>query len=253
MTDFTPAQLACIEQHRDINVDHEWWDYTYDNFVEVLAAFGIDVDTTTECTSKGRTYSRPKIYFSGFWSQGDGAQFAAALNLAEFLSKGRTALSGEYAHLLREDCTYDVGKRLVAQLTYWEEKLLAYQMHPQLWEIVENTTITADISFSRYNHSGCMTVEVECDENTIEYPDEDTERTLYRAAETMCAVIADNDDWQDFLRGLADDLYDELEAEYDYQTSDEQVWEAIEANELFTPEAEDDESEDEDHPAAHAA
>lgn len=40
----------------------EWYDTVYDNFLEICKILGI------ETTSK-------KIYFSGFWSQGDGAMF----------------------------------------------------------------------------------------------------------------------------------------------------------------------------------
>lgn len=48
-----------IEKHRDINVSFDWWDFIYEDFNERNNEyFGID-----------------KIYFSGFWSQGDGAMF----------------------------------------------------------------------------------------------------------------------------------------------------------------------------------
>ncbi len=49
-----------IEKHRDINVDHDWWDCTYDHFMEDMKQVGITVKD---------------MRFSGFWSQGDGASF----------------------------------------------------------------------------------------------------------------------------------------------------------------------------------
>lgn len=48
-----------IDKHRDINVDFEWWDFIYEDFKEHNDEY-FDID---------------KIYFSGFWSQGDGAMF----------------------------------------------------------------------------------------------------------------------------------------------------------------------------------
>lgn len=54
------AQDKAIEHLYDINVDFEWWDSTYDCIIETGACIGIDID---------------KIYFSGFYSQGDGACF----------------------------------------------------------------------------------------------------------------------------------------------------------------------------------
>lgn len=48
-----------LNKHRDINVDFEWWDFIYEDFKEHNDEY-FDID---------------KIYFSGFWSQGDGAMF----------------------------------------------------------------------------------------------------------------------------------------------------------------------------------
>ena len=55
-----------LDKYRDWNVEHsDWWDCVYDNFKEDMAAVGIRVD---------------KMYFSGFWSQGDGACFEGAVD-----------------------------------------------------------------------------------------------------------------------------------------------------------------------------
>lgn len=53
-----------MERYRDINVDHDWWDCTYDYWKSRLARMGVDVD---------------EINFSGFWSQGDGASFTGVV------------------------------------------------------------------------------------------------------------------------------------------------------------------------------
>ena len=52
-----------IEELRNINVDHDsWHEFTTDEFTEKLKSLG---------------YTDIKTYFTGFWSQGDGACFTA--------------------------------------------------------------------------------------------------------------------------------------------------------------------------------
>lgn len=54
------VQALILDKHRDINVDHEWHQYTIENITEAMQFIG---------------WNDIKIFFSGFWSQGDGAQF----------------------------------------------------------------------------------------------------------------------------------------------------------------------------------
>jgi hypothetical protein len=50
-----------LEKYRYVNVeDVEWWEYIFSDFEEDMSKHGVRVD---------------QIYFSGFWSQGDGACF----------------------------------------------------------------------------------------------------------------------------------------------------------------------------------
>ena len=58
-----------LEKYRYFNVEHiDWWDSTYDCFKEELKEKGIYVS---------------RMYFSGFWSQGDGACFEGHLDDAQ--------------------------------------------------------------------------------------------------------------------------------------------------------------------------
>jgi hypothetical protein len=59
------AKKHAIEKLCDINTDYEWYDCTIDDFKDRAREKGFDVD---------------KTYFSGFWSQGDGAMFEGSVD-----------------------------------------------------------------------------------------------------------------------------------------------------------------------------
>jgi arginyl-tRNA synthetase len=65
----TESEIAAIPQNivdklaekfHHFNVDHDWWDCTYESFKDRMNDVGIEVED---------------MHFSGFWSQGDGACF----------------------------------------------------------------------------------------------------------------------------------------------------------------------------------
>jgi len=59
-----------IEKYWDINVDHDWYQYTYDEFKIEMQTKGITVDD---------------MNFTGFYSQGDGASFTGRIDMIQFL------------------------------------------------------------------------------------------------------------------------------------------------------------------------
>jgi hypothetical protein len=52
---------AVIEEYRDILTEHDWWEPIYEGFHEDMLELGLEGE----------------LYFSGFWSQGDGACFVS--------------------------------------------------------------------------------------------------------------------------------------------------------------------------------
>jgi hypothetical protein len=62
----------------------DWFDFVYEEWAEKLGELGIDI-----CT--GNQDHPISIFFSGFYSQGDGAQFTGRVNLAEFLKAHKLA------------------------------------------------------------------------------------------------------------------------------------------------------------------
>jgi hypothetical protein len=63
------AQNKAIDKLRDINVDFDWWEPIIEGFDEILHHQG---------------FEDAEIYFSGFYSQGDGLCFDAKINLDKF-------------------------------------------------------------------------------------------------------------------------------------------------------------------------
>jgi hypothetical protein len=184
----TPEQRsALIEKYRDINTDYQWWDCTYSDFREDMREVGIAVD---------------RIYFSGFWSQGDGACFEG----------GFTSVKTYLDH-------HHQGQ---------------YPMIRKMLEHGGYVYVSCKHS-GHYCHENCTTFSIEHDTfyHLIECPTEFHEQV----ADTMDKQLEyEIDDFEkdviEQFRSYMQDLYRKLEAEYDYRTSDDEVWEAIVANEL---------------------
>lgn len=63
------AKQYAIEQYRANDpLDYDWWHFVYDDFLTIADLIGLDIDKRKGCRGHA-------IYFSGFWSQGDGASF----------------------------------------------------------------------------------------------------------------------------------------------------------------------------------
>jgi hypothetical protein len=167
---------------------YDWWDYTYEDFQRIAAIMGIDIAERVRKTVSGKVVHEPKIYFSGFCSQGDGASFEA-----------RYSYRPESVIELKEYCSD-------AELIRINDSLTLLHLTRRLRGLDH---CTADISIGHsYCHSGMMDVELHCDDECVEDAEdaEDTEKELTQ-----------------LVRDLADWLYKTLEAEYDYLCSDEYV------------------------------
>lgn len=202
------VQDEILDKHRDWNVadGYDWWDSVYYDFIEKMKEQGIEVDTKTERTHKGREYVRPAIYFRGFWSQGDGACF-----------EGRVA--------------------------DWN-LVLTLNNFPMLKQYREEF---ADM-YLTWRTSGSY-----CHEHTLSFEDDDTYPLYldgyYNKEEdpTGLRMMAKEQlqdelvkEWERFkeffeekVRGFCCELYDNLEKEHEYLTSDEAVLESLSANDLL--------------------
>jgi len=185
-----------LEEHRYINVEHhEWWDGVYEDFTDRMKAVGIHVN---------------KMYFSGFYSQGDGACFEGQL--------GDTLTYLDHHH---KD---------------------AYPMIRKLLEADGEVYVKCSHE-GRYYHENCTSFWVDADTLTgmIDQPTEfheqvvDSWQRLFDA-ELMDFETAVTQQWRAYMQ----ELYRDLEETYDCLTSDDEVWDTIVANELDEDDEEDE-------------
>lgn len=187
-----------LEKYRYINVEHdEWWGCVYADFREDMKAVGINVT---------------RMYFTGFWSQGDGACFEG---------------------------------RLDDTLTYLDHH--HKDQYPMIRKLLEHGgEVYARCEHrGRYYHENCTEFWVDADTLTgmLDCPTEFHETIAEQWQSQLEDEVKEFEEtvieqWRTYMQ----DLYRKLEEEYDYLVSDEAVWEAIEANELDEDEEDWDEA-----------
>ena len=177
--------------YRALEPHDDWWDAVYDDFERVCDILGVNLKTKPVRLMGGGTRQKPCIWFSGFWSQGDGACFAAGVRYA----KGSVAEIKAYA-------PQDAELHRIATAMQDLQRRNFYQ-------ITGNA-----IHGGRYYHEYCMDIAVDRDSPTRQSLTDDAEAGITEA-----------------LRDLARWLYRQLQAEHDHLTSDEAVEEAISINE----------------------
>lgn len=187
-----------IDKHREINLFDSWWDSVYEQFHERMYKVGIHVED---------------MIFSGFWSQGDGACFSGHVtNINLFMRE----------HGL--DTTYTMTAKLVNETDAAVNISSTFNNGHYCHEYSADINLEVD-RFKDWIANACNS---ELQETVVDALDAELE-SEYEGFLTDCAEI-----FRDYMR----ELYKELENEYNDLTSDEAVIEAIEANDLYEPEAE---------------
>jgi hypothetical protein len=127
---------------RDGAFDYDWWGMVYEDAERIANIIGIELNH--------KHGKEPTIYFSGFWSQGDGACF-----------EGRYTYSKRANRKIRAYATVDKELHRIADDLMEIQKRYGYQLY-------------ADMKHAgHYSHSGSMRVDV-CDEKD-RLTDEDRE------------------------------------------------------------------------------
>jgi len=133
------------------------WEFLFDGAVQAAEILGIDIDTR-------RGSREHAIYFSGFWSQGDGACFEGSYRYA----KGATKKIREYA-------PQDKELHRIADELQTIQRRNFYKLY---------ATIRPR---GHYNHSGCMSVSVE--------HEDDPYRDIGDAEDDITQLMRDFADW----------------------------------------------------------
>lgn len=184
------AKEKVLQEYVENYLDYDWWDSTYEFYVEKLKELGI---TTTP----------DDIRFSGFYSQGDGASFTGTLDLRVFLE----------AHPYIRDGYPELYLFLIP---YRGEPLASYSIY-----------------LNRFSHDYCHDKTIGLNWEVVDWgEDEDVEhlKNLMEGAE---------DDVLSQCRDYMQELYSDLEDEYDYLCPEESLLSTIEANDwTFTKEGE---------------
>lgn len=180
------AKEKAREWYRMNCLDYEWWDCTIAEYKEFGALLGIEIDN---------------IYFSGFYSQGDGACFTGAYSYRKGWKKALASETGGDLYRKLES----IGLGLQAEQEKYFYGISATVNHTD-----------------RYCHEYSVSVSVDPGEHINGYWSDTTDM---------------EENITDCLRDFMREIYSTLESEYDYLTSDEAVDETIIANEWeFTSE-----------------
>lgn len=177
----------------------EWWrshyefdaECTIDDACDVAELMGLDIRCERKHRADGTSSWGPSVYWSGFWNQGDGASFKGIYTYR----KGSVAAVKAYS-------PKDTELHRIVKALAGAQRRAFYQLG-------------ADIRQSgRYYHEMSMEIQV------------------YKPKDEYCPVpVSAEEDIIEALRDFARWIYRQLEQEYEYQTADEQVDEAIIINE----------------------
>ena len=177
--------------YRQVGFDDDWFEFVYDDFERVCMILGVDLKTVPVRLYGGGTRQKPCIWFSGFWSQGDGACFEGRYRHAKGASRA-----------IRDHAPKDGELHRIADALQAIQRRNFYQLQASVTHR------------DRYYHEYCMAISVERDSPTWQDMTADAEDIVIET-----------------LRDLARWLYRQLEREHEYLTSDDAVDEAITANE----------------------
>ncbi len=177
--------------YRETAFNSDWHEFTYEDFERICAILGVRLKTRSVTLMGGGTWQKPRIYFSGFWSQGDGACFEADYSYEKAAQKE-----------IRKHAPRDAELHQIADALQRVQRRNFYQLRAEA------------VHRDRYYHEYCMAISVERDSPSYQDMTADAEDAVAEA-----------------LRDLARWLYRQLEQEYEYQASDTVIDEAIGANE----------------------
>lgn len=186
------AKETARDWWRDLEAQDFDTSYVIEDAQRMGAILGIELDTKPVKLYGGGTRQEPVVYWSGFSSQGDGAQF-----------EGRYAYAKGAHKAIRREAPTDTRLHAIADGLLKVQKACGYRLEAR-----------CDCRGARYSHAGWMNVNVtDCADDWKSLPQ--------NAEEAITELMRDFANW----------IYSQLETEYEWRMADEQVDDAITANE----------------------
>lgn len=207
------AKDHAIKHYREHGFSYDWWDSVYEMAKEEGAKLGFYIDD---------------IFFSGFWSQGDGACWTGQVDVRQWLeSQGIDSIGvSAWCELIQEDYTQK-HIRVTHSGHYSHENTMRfadfdYELDPDPEEASTNCFEMRG-SHIFYGMDWKLLLEIiKADESCP-----------YKNPEQLQEAIEES------AKDYARDIYKQLREDYEYLTSDEVIAETLEANDYnFTDEGE---------------
>lgn len=175
---------------RNCGLDYEWWDCLFDDAVQVAECLGIEIARRAGVNSVGRpTPSEPKIFFSGFCSQGDGASFEGGYRYRKGWRKALKAYAPTDTELA------EIGQALQEA------------QRPVKW------TGSASVGVQGiYSHSGCMNISVNMETEWRDETESIIEQCLRDFADWIYARLRTEYEWMN-----SDEQVDEVLVANEYE------------------------------------
>jgi len=195
---------------RNAQTDGEWYEFVFDTWKEAMEQIG---------------FGEPKLYFRGFWSQGDGACFTSnSIDLAKLIDflateiKAKNCIEGD-----PEDFRPWLVHKLGGKPTNTR--------YAKLRRIVDSIRdCTVESIDHHYSHSNTCRFRAELyDRGEASGTGKDWKwHSRTPAVRKLFDEFAEAA--EDLRKGLSDALYHDLEEEYEYLTSDEALLELASGN-----------------------
>lgn len=186
-------QIAALEKHRDINVYEDWAECTKADFTNTMEARGIYVNA---------------VYFSGFWSQGDGACFEGNVNNWELFLKS-------------------LGYKCPALISHAHNAFRFASEHRGHYSHHKSVIYESDLPLPESHNEGEFCWRFNSDPSESLH-----EAVWYTLLSKHCSNYLE-EEFKECFESEMQSLYATLNDEYDHLTSDAAVLEALEANDML--------------------
>lgn len=193
------AKEKVLNDMRETNVFEDWYLFVYEDFKEICKTLSLTIDLK-------------QTYFSGFGCQSDGCSSTGYIDIVKFYNAIHSESWKNHAPNLKKDnnfspCLQKVDKRVLS--------------------LIEDGILDTSCYIKPTNRESSIKIEFEC-ENIA-----NRQTNIAKEIESLEYFLDQN------LNELNSLLFNLLEREYEYQTSDNAIIETIQANEYkFTEDGE---------------